>query len=121
MDLSKLDQYLKDHDNNTIKIEVLWDKHNSGLLCSKIFTLVDRYNLLADVKIISANSIELLVSLASAAAGGVAGAVVKELIVYLIKRKKTDPEELHKTIIFINDQSININAVFDAEDTDLLE
>ena len=121
MDLAKLDQYLKDNDNYLIKIEVLWDKHNSGLLCSKIFTLVDKHNLLADVKINSANSIELLVTLASAAAGGVAGAVAKELISYLIKRKKTNPEELHKTIIFINDQSININAAYDAEETDLLE
>ena len=121
MDIRTFAQDLKDDDNYSIKLEVLWDKHNSGLLCSKIFTLVDKHNLLADVKIISANSIELLVSLASAVAGGVAGAVVKELIAYLIKRKRTDPEELHKTIIFINDQSININAVYDADETDLLE
>ncbi len=64
MTIPNLDQYLDETDNNTLKLEVLWDKHNSGLLCSKIFTLVDKYNLLADVKIISANSIELLISLA---------------------------------------------------------
>ncbi len=121
MTIPNLDQYLDETDNNTLKLEVLWDKHNSGLLCSKIFTLVDKYNLLADVKIISANSIELLISLASAAAAGVAGGVVKELISYLIKRKKSHPEELHKTIIIINDHSININAIYDADDIDLLE
>jgi hypothetical protein len=121
MDLRTIAPYLDEHDNYSLKLEVLWDKHNSGLLCSKIFTLVDRFNLWADIKIVSANSIELLISLASAAAGGVAGAVVKELIAYLIKRKKTAPEELHKTIIFINDHSININAVYHDEETDLLE
>jgi hypothetical protein len=121
MDIRTFKQDLNDNDTYAIKLEVLWDKHNSGLLCSKIFTLVDKHNLLADVKIISANSIELLISLASAAAGGVAGAVAKELIAYLIKRKKTDPEELHKTIIFINDHSININTVYNDEETDRLE
>ena len=121
MTIPKLDQYLNDTDNNTLKLEVLWDKHNSGLLCSKIFTLVDKYNLLADVKIISSNSIELVISLASAAAGGVAGVVAKELISYLIKRKKADPEELHKTVIIINDHSININTIYDAENINLLE
>ena len=121
MSSSKLDQYLNDTDNNTLKLEVLWDKHNSGLLCSKIFTLVDKYDLLADLKIISANSIELLISLASAAAGGIAGVVAKELISYLIKRKKTNPEELHKTVIIINDHRINIDAIYSADDSDLLE
>ena len=121
MTIPKLEQYLDETDNNTLKLEVLWDKHNSGLLCAKIFTLVDKYNLLADVKIISANSIELWISLATAAAGGVAGSVAKELISYLIKRKKTDPEELHKTIIIINDHSIDINAIYNADDTDFLE
>jgi hypothetical protein len=121
MDFSKPEHIIKDDENYAIKIEVLWDKHNSGLLCSKIFTLVDRHNLLADVKIISANSIELWISLASAAVGGVAGAVAKEIIAYLIKRKKTNPAELQKTIIIINDQSININAVYNAEEADLVE
>jgi hypothetical protein len=122
MDLPDLEQYLKDGRTNDLKLEVLWDKYNSGLLCTKIFTLVDKYNLLADVKIVSANSIELLVTLASAAAGGVAGAVAKELISYLFKRKQTNPDDLHKTVIIINDQSININALYEGADKgDLLD
>lgn len=107
-----LDNYLKDDHTNTIQIEVLWDKYNSSLLCTKIFTLVDKHHLLADLKILSANSIELWISLASAAAGGVAGVVAKEIIAYLLKRKKTSPAELQKTIVIINDHSININNIY---------
>jgi hypothetical protein len=115
IDVQELDQYLNEIDNNTLTIEVLWDKYNAGLLCTKIFTLVDKYDLLADLKVISANSIELWISLASAAAGGVAGGVAKELVSYLIKRKKTHPRELPKTIIVINDHRINIDLLADVD------
>jgi hypothetical protein len=119
IDLPELANYLTDGYTNTIKIDVLWDKYNSGLLCTKIFTLVDKHNLLADIKILSANSIELWITLASATAAGVAGAVAKEIISYLIKRKKTNPADLQKTIIIINDHSININTIYNADHPDL--
>jgi hypothetical protein len=121
VDIQELDNYLQDGPANDIKIEILWDKYNSSLLCAKIFTLVDKHNLLADIKILSANSVELWISLTSAAAGGVAGVVAKELISYLIKRKKTSPAELHKTVIIINDHSINLNMISNSENPDLLE
>jgi hypothetical protein len=121
MAFPELDRYLKDDHTNTLQIDILWDKYNAGLLCAKIFTLVDKHHLLADLKILSANSIELWISLASAAAGGVAGVVAKEIIVYLIKRKKTNPADLQKTTIIINDHSININTIYNSDHTDLLE
>jgi hypothetical protein len=121
MNFPELDNYLKEGDANEIRIEVLWDRYNSGLLCTKIFTLVDKYNLLADIKINSANSVELWISLASAAAGGVAAVVAKEIISYLFKRKKANPTELEKTIIIINDQTININTIYNSDDVKLLQ